>query len=130
MDYIKLISAIALALLMCSCAATSGNTKMADQTQDSVSKLIVEGKTTKADLTTRLGDPTITSYTDSGNEVWTYQHVRASAQAINYVPVANWFVRGFDTTTKRLVVFLDKNGVVQKYTMAETQGESAAGLGK
>jgi len=103
---------------------------MADQSQESVSKFIVEGKTSKSDLTSKFGDPTNTSYTDSGNEIWTFQHVRASPQAINYIPVANLFARGFDTTTKRLVVFFDKNGIVQKYTMSETQGETAAGVGK
>lgn len=130
MKSIQLISIIAATALLGACAGTAGNTKMADQTQESVAAFVIEGKTTKEDLKAKLGDPTAVSFTDGGNEIWTYTYSRATAQAVNYVPIVNLFARGFDTKTKRLIVMFNKDNVVTKSTMSESTGETQGGIGK
>lgn len=116
-----------MALLLAGCA-TSGNVKMKDQTQSSISQQITEGKTTKSELIQALGQPTTVSFTDGGNEVWTYKHSREVSHVRNFIPYVNMISSGADTTTKELVVMFNKNDVVSKYTMREIQGTSNQGV--
>lgn len=69
-------------------------------------------------------------YRGGGNDIYTYTFSRASAQGVNYIPVINLFARGFDVNTKKLVILFDKNKVVIKSTMSETQSETKAGVGQ
>jgi outer membrane protein assembly factor BamE (lipoprotein component of BamABCDE complex) len=123
----RILPLLFAATLLAGCA-TVGNEKMATATQATVSQQITEGKTTKNDVRTTMGDADAVSFTDSGNEIWTYKHARATPKATNFIPVVNWFVRGADVTTRELVVLFDKNNVVTKYTMRETQSEVKSGL--
>lgn len=56
--------------------ATSGNEKLKDQTQSSIQQQITEGKTTMSDVQSKLGTATTVSFTDAGNEIWTYKYER------------------------------------------------------
>lgn len=98
------------------------------QSESSIQQQIVEGKTNKSEVKTILGDATSVTFTDSGNEVWNYQHLRATPKAINFIPIANLFVRGADVKKKEFIVMFDKAGIVSRYTMRETQEEIKAGL--
>ena len=117
--------AIALGLSAC---ATSGNVKMKDQTQSSVSQQIVEGKTTKAEIVQAFGQATTVSFTDAGNEIWTDKHSRDVSHVRNFVPYVNMISSGSDTVTKELVDMFNKNEIVSKYTMREIQGTSHQGI--
>lgn len=108
--------------------ATMGNEKMKDQTQSSISQQVKEGKTTKSDVVSALGSATSVSFTDSGNEIWTYKYARATSQAQNFIPIVNLFSQGADVKIKELVIMFDKNGVVSKYTLRETQDVLKAGI--
>ena len=106
--------------------ATAGNEKMKDQTQASIAAQITEGKT-KDEVKSALGNATSVSFTDSGKEIWTYKHMRASPKAVNFIPVVNLFARGEDVKTKEVVILFEGN-VVTKYTMRETDDQVKQGL--
>lgn len=128
MNYkLKLAISSGLVLLATGCASV-GNERMRDQTQASVSQKIAEGKTTRQEVRDALGEATTVSFTDSGNEIWTYKHARATPKAQNFIPVVNLFSRGADVKTKELVVLFDKQGIVTRYTMRETADELKHGL--
>lgn len=108
--------------------ASVGNQQLRNETQESLSQKIEKGVSTKADVQARLGSADNTSFTDAGNEIWTYRHIRSTAKAVNYIPVANWFAGGSNQDKRELVVLFDENGVVKNYTYSATQGEVRTGV--
>ncbi len=47
-----------------------------------------------------MGDASTVSFTNSGNEIWTYRHARATTNAANFFPVVNLFVRRANATAR------------------------------
>jgi outer membrane protein assembly factor BamE (lipoprotein component of BamABCDE complex) len=123
----KLIVTLVSVALLAGCA-TAGNERMKDQSQASIQEQIVEGKSTKSQVQNVLGSATSVSFTDGGSEVWTFKWSRATPQARNFIPVVSAFSRGIDVKTKELVVMFDKSGVVQRYTMRESNDVVNRGL--
>lgn len=122
------IGLITLTLILTGCASV-GNERIRNVSQKELSSKVVKGVTTKAQVREYLGAADSTSFTDSGNEIWRYAHVKATAKPINFVPVVSIFKSGTNEEKKEIVFFFDKNGVVQNYTMSETKGESRQGIG-
>ena len=114
------------ALLMTGCV-TSGNVAMKEQTQQSIDSAIQKGKTTKQEVTQKFGSADAVSFTDSGNEVWTYRHSKSKPMARNFIPY-NFFSLGDNTKTKELVILFDTKGVVTNYTFRETANQSKYGV--
>ena len=48
----------------------------------------------KSNIKELLGEPQKVDFLANGLEKWEYSHLRKAAKAVNYVPVANWFVGG------------------------------------
>jgi outer membrane protein assembly factor BamE (lipoprotein component of BamABCDE complex) len=124
---IRSLIGVAIVALLAGCA-TSGNEKLKDHTQSSISQRITEGKSTKNEVTAVLGQPTSVSFTDGGNEIWTYKHARATPQAHSFIPILGLISSGADVKTKELVLMFNKDGVVTKYTMRETEEVVKSGL--
>ena len=127
---LKLITASFLVALLIGCAGTAGNQKLADASKESITANIVEGKTTQAQVKALFGEPNTTSFTDGGNDVYNYAFSRASAQGVNYIPIVNLFARGYDVNTKTLVILFNKDKIVSKYTLSETQSATKGGVGQ
>lgn len=127
MKIAKSLIGIALIALLAGCA-TSGNEKLKDHTQSSISQQITEGKTTKSQVTSALGQPVSVSFTDAGNEIWTYRYARATPQARNFIPFARLVSSAADVKTKELVIMFNKDDVVAKYTLRETEEVIKSGL--
>lgn len=122
------MSLVTLTVLTSGCAVKTGNESLGKLEKTEVDAGIIKGKTTKSQVKTMLGDPDKTDFDNNSLEKWTYIHVRKDAKAINYIPVANWFVGGTNDTTKTLVVLFDEDGVVKNYINSDAQGETKAGL--
>lgn len=122
---ISLFLVLVAALTGC---ASVGNQQLRSETQESLAQKIEKGASSKADVQARLGSADNTSFTDAGNEIWTYRHIRSTAKAINYIPVANWFAGGANQDKRELVILFDENGVVKNYTYSASQGEVRTGV--
>ena len=122
----KHLIAVGLALLLGGCAS-AGNMALKDENEKTVSSQIVEGKTTKNEVVARYGQPTSTTFTDGGNQVWTYRYAYATANAVSYVPIVGIFAGGAHVQSKELVLMFDKNDVVSKFSMRESQQEVSRG---
>lgn len=120
---------IAIALFALSGCMSTGNEQIRDATEATVKTQIRKGVSTKADVKEAYGSPATVSFTDSGNEIWNYTHSVANNQAVNFVPVVNSFTRRFDVDTKQLIIYFNKAGVVQSYTMNESRSELRQGIG-
>ena len=120
-----LVLFVVISLTAC---ASSGNRKLQAETQESVSQKLIEGKSTKTDVVRVLVDANTITFTDSGNEVWTYNFTRSKSKAINFVPYVNILCSGSNTQTKRVVVLFDREDVVTRYTMTDAEGETYSGV--
>lgn len=123
----RIVILLCASLILGGCV-TVGNERMKGQTQESVASKITEGKTTKAEILSEYGDASGVSFTDSGNEIWTYTYTRAKPTPQTFIPIVGLFAGGADTTTNRLVILFNRDGVVSKYTMSETQGVYKRGI--
>lgn len=119
-------AALAATLLLAGCTST-GNVAMKGQSQQSIDSVVVKGKTTKQDITRAFGSADHVSFTDSGNEIWTYRHSKSQPMARNFIPY-NIFSLGENIQTKELVILFDSKGVVSNYTFRETANQAKLGL--
>jgi len=121
---ILLSAVVAVSLQAC---ASAGNQVLAKADAGSVDKVIVDGKTTKADVTAAYGDPNEHSFTDGGNDIWKYTYAYATPKAVNFVPVVGIFAGGADVDKKVLVIMFDKSDVVMRHTMSVSHEEVKRG---
>ena len=104
--------------------ASAGIQAIKGETTETVATKITKGRSTTADVRRAFGDPTSTSFTDSGNELWNYEYAKATPKAANFVPIVGIFAGGMDVDKKTLVFFFDKNGVVQNYSVSAAKTET------
>jgi outer membrane protein assembly factor BamE (lipoprotein component of BamABCDE complex) len=123
-----LLSVVAMSFLMAGCAAKSGNEAIYKMNKADMSRAIVVGKTTKNDITRKLGNPMEVDFTAQGDEKWTYKHVYSSAKAINYVPIASSIANGTNDRNRMLVIIFNKNSTVKQYLYSISDGETMGGL--
>ena len=121
------------ALLLClifslTACASAGNTRLKAMPQPDILAQVREGETTKAQIEAMFGSANSVSFTDSGNEIWTYFYSKATSHAINFVPYANIVSRGADVETKELIILFDTNGVVRKRTVRDTTTVVKSGI--
>lgn len=120
---------IAAALLTITGCASSGNQSLKNETVESVNSKIIQGKTSKDEVRTMFGDPSKTSFTDGGNEVWDYELADVSGDAVNYIPIVNMFGSSTSGTKKQLVVMF-KDNVVYRFSMSDSPYAVKTGLFK
>ncbi|WP_321277231.1 hypothetical protein [Thiomicrorhabdus indica] len=118
---------IAIAAILGGCAS-AGNQKLAEENGKTVAQKIQENVTTKSEVQRHFGDPSETSFTDGGLEIWKYHLTDLSADAVNYIPVVNLFGSSASGTKKELVVLYDDKGIVKKYSMSESEVSQKTGL--
>lgn len=122
--------AIAITLVSASLAACAsyGNVALKQETSATIAQKIVKGQTTQAQVREMFGSPSSADFTDSGNQIWRYSFAQSTAMGRNFIPYANMFSSGANIESKELVVFFDKNGVVQNYSMEASKSQSKQGL--
>ncbi len=127
MRFTSFAATVIVAVLVTGCASV-GNEQLRNETESSIQGKIVEGKTTKSQIRTTFGSPLKTTFTDGGLEVATYEFTNVSADAISYIPIVNMFGASASGKKKELVVLFDKSGVVQRYSMSESDVKQKTGL--
>lgn len=123
----KFVIASVVAVLLVGCS-TSGNRSLESESQISLESKIQKGVTTKSQVRQSFGDPTGVSFTDGGNEVWTYSLAKVRIDGKTFIPFYGLFAGGANTNMKQLVI-LFKGDVVEKYTMSESNTHTRSGIG-
>ena len=123
----KKVTIVGFVFFLGACAS-AGNMPLRNESSQTVAARIVEGKTTKQEVQDAYGQPTTTSFTDGGSEIWTYRYSYATPKAVNFVPVIGIFAGGADVQSKELVLLFDKNNVVTKYSFRESAQEVSRGV--
>ncbi len=122
------IGGLAFALVILSGCASTGNQSLKKETEATVAKTIIIGKTTKAEVKAHFGSPISTSFTDGGLEIWNYSLAKMHAGGANFIPVYNLFAGSANGTAKSLVILFDEKDVVKKFTMSESAVSTKTGL--
>jgi len=121
--------AAACVLFIFGCATGSGgNQTLKNESESSVTAKIINGVTTQSEIKAMFGSPYETTYTDGGLEIWKYRLDDMRADAINYVPIVNWFGSSFSGTRKELVVLFDEDGTVKRNSMSESDVQNKTGM--
>jgi hypothetical protein len=107
---------------------SSGNESIADATGATVAGQLVKGRTTQADVRKLYGDPLKTSFSANGFESWEYEFTRLQSKPTNFIPYINLVHSGAEGDKKTLVVFFDKQKVVQDFTMSTSRINTSQGL--
>lgn len=89
---------------------------------------LTEGKTAKAQVRGMFGSPFKTAFTDGGLEIWTYEFSKVTADAVSFIPIVNLFGASASGTKKELVVMFNKENVVQRFSMSESDVKQKTGL--
>ncbi len=121
----KIITASIVAVLLAGCAS-SGNRTLEKENQVSVQSKIQKGVTNKAQVQSNFGDPMGVTFTDGGNEVWTYTLANVKINGTTFIPFYGLFHNGSKAHVKQLVI-LFKNDIVEKYTLSESNTETKSG---
>jgi len=120
-----LLFCLILSLAAC---ASAGNSRLKAMPQSDLLAQLKEGETTKAQVESMLGSANSISFTDSGNEIWTYSYSKATPRATNFIPYASIIQSGANVKTTELVILFDNNGVVRKRTMHDANTVFTKGL--
>ena len=108
--------------------ASVGNEVLRAESESTIQQKITEGKTNRSEVRAMFGSPFKTSFTDGGLELWTYEFSKTSLDAMSYIPYVAIFGATSSGTKKELVVLFDKSGVVQRYSMTESDVKQKTGL--
>lgn len=118
---------VVAAFVLCGCASV-GNETLRNESETSVQTKLIEGKTTRTQVRSMFGSPLKTSFTDGGQEIWTFEFSKVSADAVSYIPIVNLFGASASGKKKELVVLFDKAGLIQRYSMSESDVTQKTGL--
>lgn len=125
----KIVAVMFAALFVASCAST-GNQTLKTESEVSISSKVQEGVTTAPEIKAMFGSPYETTYTDGGLMIWKYRLDDMRSDAVNYIPIVNWFGSSASGTRKELVVLFDDNDVVKRVNMSESDVKTKTGIFK
>lgn len=128
MNKLSFFFIISCSFIIISCGTTAGNRVLKSETELTVDSKIIEGVTTQYELRAMFGSPYETTYTDGGLEIWKYRFDNLNADAVNYIPIVNFFTQSYSGDRKELVVLFNEDGTVKRASMAESDVSVKSGL--
>ena len=124
---IKLLLASAFVVALAGCA-TAGNSSLKGATDESVASVIVEGKTTQAEVREVFGSPVTTYFDGTGGEVWTYILSSYKSDAKNFIPFMALVGTSASGTNTQLQVQFNEQDVVERYSFNNAEMEYGTGV--
>ncbi len=118
----KKFLAVLICLVLIGCATTGTRIELEKVKQ------IKEGITTQEEVIELMGKPFMQNLTSDGKIIMLYQYTKVKNRATNFIPVANILAGGMDMTQQTLQILIDKNGVVEKYIVTDTNSPINSGL--
>lgn len=109
-------SAVAMVLVLgLAGCATSGRRMQTDRLTE-----IHEGITTEREVLALLGTPQTKTLDSSGNTLLLYYYTKAKTRASTMIPVVGLFTGGMDLENQMLTVLVNRDGLVEKYTLNDS----------
>lgn len=108
-----------------SACASLGTDAGTPSTEDGVRQTLTIGKSTKADVTRRMGDAKVNTF-HSGYEVWVYNYKKELPMFVDFIPVVSTVATLVDAATRdrELAILFDRNGIVKKNRLRESESRA------
>jgi plastocyanin len=110
------------------CAAGIGNGRIANQSNNTLSRKIIKGKTTESQIKQMFGDPDKTTFNSKDDLMWTYEYQHDHDTVAAYIPVVNWFAKDVKGHKKMLVILFNKKGIVKNYAFSNSSNSMSLGM--
>ena len=93
-------------------------------TEEGTRQALTIGVSTKADVTTVMGDAKVNTFR-SGYEVWVYNYKAGLPMFMGFLPVVGTLATVVDASTRdrELAILFDKDGIVRKYRLRESESQ-------
>lgn len=88
----------------------------------------IKGKTTHAEVITKLGKPDSTSISSDGGKTVSYIYSQSQASLISYVPVIGSLVGGMETEGSIATFSFNKKGLLTDYSVTESGSDVNTGV--
>lgn len=105
----------------------SGCATVGTQIDGNYTQSIKEGVTTEREIIAALGAPLTVTQNSDGTKTLMYVYSEAQTKAATFIPVVGLFAGGTDTKSQSLVVII-KDGLVQSWSMTESEQEYKTGI--
>lgn len=122
MNIKKLAAAAAIALTLAACAS-SGVKVTEAQTSG-----FIKGETTRGQVLTQLGSPTLQSKLADGTSMVIYSHAESSVRASTFIPIVGAFVGGADTRSNTVTMRFDQQDKLIDVSTTESAMGTGTGL--
>lgn len=114
--------AMIAALMLCGCVSVGR-----EVTQDQLSGF-QRGVTTQDQVVAKLGQPTSTTVSASGERSVAYVYMHSQPRAATFIPIVGGLVGGADTRTSQVVFTFDPAGKLVDYKATESNMGAGVGL--
>ena len=93
-------------------------------TEEGIRQVLTVGASNKVDVARVMGDAKVNTFR-SGYEVWVYNYKAGVPMFIGFVPVVGALANVVDASTRdrELAILFDKNGIVRKYRLRESESQ-------
>ncbi|MHB1645922.1 MAG: hypothetical protein ACYCSW_05360 [bacterium] len=123
LSFVLLLSIV----FMSGCAAGIGNSKISNQSNQTLSQKIIKGKTTEAQVRQMFGDPDKTTFNGKGDLMWEYKYQHDHDTVAAYIPIVNMFSKDVKGHKKTLVILFNKKGIVKNYAFSNSSNSISLG---
>jgi outer membrane protein assembly factor BamE (lipoprotein component of BamABCDE complex) len=101
---------VVLCLLAFAACSSMGTKEITDPSKTSQIKI---GQTSKSEVRSILGEPSMVNFNDKSEETWQYMYMRSQVRGTSFIPVAGAFIGGADIKQNSLTILFDSNGIVK-----------------
>ena len=108
---------------LCGCAGQTGTRFDGDQVSE-----IRKGVTTEVKVREMFGEPSTVNFDEEGNKILMFVWGRSKMSMANYIPVVGGWLGTMDNKSQILTVYLDSDGVVERYNYTENKTDEKSTL--
>lgn len=111
-------------LVACLAGCYSVGRKIDQSAVDSIKK----GETTRDQVVNMLGSPELITRTGSGDTIFVYNYIRATAKPSTFIPYVGIFMGGANMQHQMTRVTFGPDGIVKDFSITQGATESSMGL--
>ncbi len=115
-------------MFLSGCADGMGNSRISNQSNQTLSRKIIKGKTTESQIKQMFGEPEKTTFNGRGDLMWEYKYQHAHDTVAAYIPVVNLFSKDIKGHNKTLVILFNKKGIVKNYAFSNSANSISVGF--
>ncbi|HHH0500169.1 TPA: hypothetical protein ACPZNZ_001697 [Yersinia enterocolitica] len=106
---------LTISILSISACSSSGNQSLKSETQATLQTKLIKNKTTKSDVIKEFGQPSSTTTSGQGEDIYLYDMNNAKMSVVNVIPIIGMLAGNTKTESRTLSIAFNKNGTVETW---------------